>query len=75
MFKFFQCYDYRAQEFIGVPLVFSSEAEASLWFNRQKFCADIQLKCLAKVSEGVVLSIEPYEVPVNAYEIDEVDNE
>lgn len=71
MFKMYRVYDIRANDFVGTPLIFMSDAEASLWMIKQRFCSDLVLKRIAIVNLASVEPCEPEEVPYNAYEVDE----
>lgn len=76
--KMYCLFDFRAEEFVGVPFFASSDAEASMMRNSKKLHPDIGVKRIGSFSNDClnpVLTCNPEEVPFNAYLMEDEENE
>ena len=71
MFKIYRLVDTRASECVGNPLIFMSDAEASMWLDSKKLHPDLVLHQVGTVSGLTVDSVDAREIPVNAYAFDD----
>ena len=70
MFKIYRLVDTRIGECVGNPLLFMSDAEASMWLDSKKLHPDLVLHQVGKINGLTVESCDVREIPVNAYAFD-----
>lgn len=71
MFKIYRLVDIRVGECVGNPLIFMSDAEASMWLDSKRLHPDLVLHQVGKINGLEVESCEAREIPVNAYSFDD----